>query len=107
MTNATRLAMIGAAFASFASAARAQDDQFRVAVQSEDLNLASRSGQAMLANRIDAAADKVCGYTGTVSLRDFTSAANCRHAFQRSALDQASRALAMNGKGTGFAGASR
>ena len=106
-----RLALAASVLAALVPAAASADigsgDNYVARVESSDLNLSSKAGQATLAHRIDAAADKVCGYTGTVSLRDFTASAACRAGFEKAALGQANTLLAANGGGSSFAGASR
>ncbi|HEV2748262.1 MAG TPA: UrcA family protein [Allosphingosinicella sp.] len=96
-----------AALAPAAAPAQAGGGQYAVRVQSDDLNLASRSGQATLADRIGAAADKLCGYAGTVSLREFIASADCRAAFEKAAHGRANAVLAANGRGSSLTAASR
>jgi UrcA family protein len=65
-----------------------QPDAFQISVAAGDLNLASKSGQARLAGRIDAAADRVCGYNGVVALRTQLTAEACRAEFTKVARQQ-------------------
>jgi UrcA family protein len=65
-----------AALALFATAAAAQTAQVKVGYA--DLNLGSAAGQEQLANRIDAAARKVCGVNANERLLAIsTAAARC------------------------------
>ena len=92
MTHLARLAAALLAAAVPASAIAQspgfQPNVFQVSVAAGDLNLASRSGQARLAGRIDAAADQVCGYNGVVALRTQLNAEACRAEFTKVARQQ-------------------
>ena len=66
-----------AAFVSFGAAATAQPVSTSVRVNYADLNLASSSGKATLAKRIDNAADRACAVDA--NQRDLAMKANSAH----------------------------
>ncbi|SMF61438.1 UrcA family protein [Allosphingosinicella indica] len=72
-----------------------------------DLNLASSAGQAMLASRISAAANKVCYHFGTITLQQFMEQRTCRDELRDRAIDAVNGQMAFNDQPSMSAAASR
>jgi len=98
------LLLAAAAAAGFTAApAQAAPTGYIVSVSASDLNLASAAGRRALDARIDAAADRLCGYQGVVSLRDMAAARDCRDTFVKSARSRTRSASVAAAAGTQLA----
>ncbi len=74
----------------------AAEEGFIAFVPYGDLNLASAAGARTLENRIEAAADRICGFPQAPGLTEALRVQDCRDDVLNSARPQVSRALAMN-----------
>ena len=88
----------------FATGAMAQPRSAETPLQSEqvsyaDLNLDSKSGQAVLRHRIVVAAGRVCDTGGMLSMEDFTVTARCYRAAYDDGLRQMNDAVAAKASG--------
>ena len=88
----------------FATGAVAQPRSSETPLQSEqvsyaDLNLGSKSGQAVLRHRIVVAAGRVCDTGGMLSMEDFSVTARCYRAAYEDGLRQMNHAVAANAAG--------
>lgn len=90
-----------AAFAAFPVQAQpnAAEEGFVAFVSYSDLNLASAAGARTLENRIEAAADRICGFTKAPGLVEALRVQSCRDDVLNSARPQVSRAVAMKDDG--------
>ena len=88
------------AFAAIPCQAQPSQDGFIAVVPYGDLNLASAAGARTLENRIEAAADRLCGFPEAPGLNESLRVKDCREGVMNSARPQISRAMAMNDKGT-------
>lgn len=77
----------------------AAEEGFIAFVPYGDLNLASAAGARTLENRIEAAADRICGFPKAPGLAETLRVQDCRDDVLNSARPQVSRALAMNDQG--------
>lgn len=101
------LALVAAALPTV-SAAQDGMEQFSVTIPYGDLNLATADGQARLANRIKAAANRTCGRWGTASIAARHEIVECRARFMATAKPQSDRAIALAGsRQQRFAGTDR
>ena len=102
MKNIIALAALSAAaFAAFPCQAQsnAADEGFIAVVPYGDLNLASAAGARTLENRVEAAADRICGFPQAPGLTEALRVQDCRDEVLSSAQPQLNRALASNDRG--------
>src|SRR3546814_19840413 len=97
---------IAAGIASFAvlpvqAQPNAAEQGFIAFVSYSDLNLASAAGARTLENRIEVAADRICGFTQAPRLVEALRVHNCRDAGFNSARPQANPAVAIQDHPTG------
>ena len=92
-----------AAFAALPVAAQtvqiSEDGSYRATVHYGDLNLASAAGRRTLEGRIEAAADKICGFAQAPTLSAFQEVQDCRNSIKSAARPQME--LAAGGRGNG------
>ena len=90
-----------AVFAALPAQAQTQaaEESFVAFVPYGDLNLASAAGARTLENRIEAAADRICGFTQAPGLAEALRVQSCRDDVLNSARPQVGRAVAMKDDG--------
>lgn len=90
MTRLITLALAAAASITTVSAATAgvMEDSASIAVQVQDLDLASAAGRATLDGRVDGAARKICDRIGVFSLVEEAGQRSCRAAVVKTAYAQ-------------------
>lgn len=107
MLKTIALAAIAAATLASPCVGQAAQIDREAIVRFGDLNLASSAGQAMLASRISAAANKVCYHFGTITLQQFMEERACRDELRDRAIDAVNSQIALNDRPIMSAAASR